>query len=70
MAHAAETEMAANLRKLELIAVDEIVDYERIASLDSPFREMVSWAYMQIAGRPGLPERDFDAWYKEICDAL
>lgn len=62
--------MAANLRKLELVAVDEIADYERIASLDSPFREMVSWAYMQIAGRPGLPERDFDAWCKEVCDTL
>ena len=62
--------MAANLRKLELIAVDEIAAYERIASLDSPFREMVSWAYMQIAGRPGLPERDFDAWCKEVCAAL
>lgn len=62
--------MAANLRELELVAVDEIANYERIASLDSPFREMVSWAYMQIAGRPGLPERDFDAWCKEVCDTL
>lgn len=62
--------MAANLRKLELVPVDTIGDYERIASLDSPFREMVSWAYMQIAGRPGLPERDFDAWYDEVCNSL
>ena len=63
--------MAADLRRLELIPVNDIEkNYKIIASLDSPFREMVSWAYMQIAGRPGLPERDFDAWGKEILDAL
>ena len=63
--------MAADLRRLELIPENDIEkNYKIIASLDSPFREMVSWAYMQIAGRPGLPERDFDAWYKEIRDAL
>lgn len=63
--------MAADLRRLELIPEEDIEkNYKIIASLDSPFREMVSWAYMQIAGRPGLPERDFDAWYKEIRNEL
>ena len=63
--------MAANLRTLELVPVKKIAEnYERVASLDSPFREMVSWAYMQIAGRPGLPERDLDSWAKEISEEL
>ena len=63
--------MAANLRALDLVPVKEIAkNYERVASLDSPFREMVSWAYMQIAGRPGLPERNLDEWAKEISEAL
>ena len=30
----------------------------RIASLDSPFREFVGWAYLQISCRPGVPPRD------------
>ncbi len=68
--------MAANLRDLELIPADEIgtpdlvgtAKYVRVASLDSPFREMVSWAYLQIAGRPGLPNRNFDKWIKEILE--
>ena len=70
--------MAANLRDLELIPADEIgtsdsmntkkYEYVRVASLDSPFREVVSWAYIQIAGRPGLPNRDFDKWIEEILE--
>lgn len=66
--------MAADLRDLQLISVDAIgnpdstgtVEYEIVASLDSPFREMVSWTYLQIAGRPGLPDRDFGKWIEEI----
>ncbi len=62
--------MVANLRDLELIPLFNVGPggrpFLRIASLDSPFREMVSWAYMQVAGRPGLPERDFVSWRDEI----
>ena len=64
--------MAANLRELELIPLHEIglkdTEFIRIASLDSPFRELVSWAYIQISGRPGLPNRDFESWRDEIMD--
>lgn len=65
--------MAANLRDLELIPIDDIGDakeFSVIASIDSPFRELVSWAYHQITCRPGLPERDKDAWAKEIKNAI
>lgn len=68
--------MAANLRNLKLVPADtvmppglpEAAKYVRIASLDSPFREMVSWAYLQIAGRVGLPSRDIDGWIEEIFE--
>ena len=63
--------MAANLRNLELIDLEKIgaggeFEYYRIASCDSPFRELVAWAYMQNAARPGLPERDLKTWAEEI----
>jgi len=66
--------MAANLRDLALIPVEDIgmsdKPFLRIASLDSPFRELIAWAYMQTAGRPGLPDRDCDSWRDEIIDKL
>ena len=62
--------MAVNLRELELIPIPDIglkdERFVRIASLDSPFRELVSWAYVQVSGRPGLPDRDFTSWRDEI----
>ena len=61
--------MAANLRDLELISIANIADekrFVRIASIDSPFRELIAWAYMQTACRPGLPDRDLESWAQEI----
>ena len=62
--------MVASLRELELIPLGDIgigsKPFLRIASLDSPFREMVSWAYLQVSGRPGVPDRDFESWRDEI----
>lgn len=66
--------MTADLRNLEFIPVKDInlsdAAFLRIASLDSPFRELVSWAYLQIACRPGMPDRDFDSWRDEIIALL
>jgi len=61
--------MAADLRQLELIRFGEIGnngEFRRVASIDSPFRELISWAHMQTACRPGLPDRDIESWSKEI----
>lgn len=59
--------MAANLRDLELVRFEWIKEhYEIVASIDSPFRELVAWAYMQVGCRPGLPDRDFAAWCEDI----
>jgi len=64
--------MAATLRSLELLPWKDIVEkgcegsYWRVASVDSPFRELVSWAYLQNAARPGLPDRDVHSWLEDI----
>jgi len=61
--------MAADLRQLELISFDKIseeAEFVRVASMDSPFRELISWAYMQTGCRPGLPDRNLDDWCDEI----
>ena len=68
--------MAANLRNLDLISIGKIGDkdsdkeFHRVASIDSPFREIIAWAYMQIACRPGLPDRDTLKWAKEIVEDI
>jgi len=62
--------MAADLRKLGFTPMEKIglsgTEYLRVVSIDSPFRELVSWAYLQIGCRPGLPDRDCDSWSQEI----
>lgn len=67
--------MMANLRDLDLIPFDDVSDREdsrfvRVASTSSPFRESLAWAYLQSAARPGLPDRDFSSWAKEITASL
>ena len=63
--------MMADLTDLELIPISDVIrtgngHYHVVASMDSPFRELVSWAYLQSAGRPGLPDRDLDSWSHDI----
>ena len=75
--------MTANLKRLELIPLCKIdaghhteaqdarrIEFERVASTDSPFREMVVWAYLSVTGRPGLPDVELDTWLNEISDYL
>jgi hypothetical protein len=66
--------MAADFRNLELISLKEIGNdkepFLRVASVDTPFRELVAWAYITNAARPGLPDRDFESWADEIIAAL
>ena len=64
--------MLADLRDLCLIPVDEVGKpplndkYIRVASIDSPYREMIAWIYSNFTGRPGIPDRDFSNWIEEI----
>ena len=69
--------MAANLKDLQLIPIEEIgannendTKYKVVASVDSPFRETVAWAYVQTAARPGLPDRNIESWKREIGESL
>jgi len=66
--------MAANLRSLDLINMEDISregspdkPFSRVASIDSPFREQVVWAFLSVAGRPGVPDRDFQEWAAELA---
>ena len=71
--------MAADLRNLELLAWDEVRSegaggpsqeekrvFQRVASTDSPFRELVGWAYLRVTGRPGMPEVYIERWLDDI----
>ena len=69
--------MAVNLKNLSLVPYTEIATardqpkaFFRIASVDSPFRERLAWAYLQVAGRPGVPEVDREALADSISQAL
>ena len=62
--------MLANLKSLEMIdlkaiSLDENANecrFVRVTSIDSPFREMATWAYLRVAGTPGLPDRNLEEW--------
>ena len=69
--------MAVSLRDLELLPYDDILPpgggeakYERLASIDSPFREQLAWAYLRVGSRPGVPDRDIETWAEDVlaCD--
>jgi response regulator of citrate/malate metabolism len=76
--------LAVSLRDLELLEIKEAAtgrikvvssdetesEFIRVASIDSPFREQIAWAYLEIACRPGIPDRNMDAWTNEILDHL
>ncbi len=62
--------MCADFKDLDVIATYAIkpggeckVDgYERVVSVDSPFRERIAWAFMNTAARPGVPQVDLQRW--------
>jgi CTP synthase len=67
--------MTVELKRLKLIDLNLIGDgegceYCRVVSVDSPFREMIIWAYLQVTGRPGLPDRDFNGWADQIYGSV
>jgi CTP synthase len=68
--------MVATLKDLEVIQYTAIrpahggePEYERVASIDSPFREQVAWAFLSTIARPGMPDRDLGPWAQEIATA-
>jgi CTP synthase len=71
--------MVVDLKRLELLKLQKVAldkddrldqtDFFRVASMDSPFRERVTWRYVETTGRPGLPVLDKDALEKDIVRA-
>jgi len=68
--------MVANLKGLEVIKWESVGpidstthDFVRVASIDSPFREQVAWAYLTTSARPGMPDRDLKPWAVEVVKA-
>lgn len=63
--------MAIKLRDTELLPFNKWQEqFTRIASIDSPFREQIAWAHMQIASRPALPDRDLGVWIESILSTV
>ena len=68
--------LSVNLKQLEFIPLEKIAlnsnsislehTYFRVASIDSPFREQIVWAYMITSCRPGMPNRDMNLWAKDL----
>ncbi len=68
--------LVVNLKNLEVLKYESIAPtdptvpgFDRIASIDSPFREQVAWAYLTTAARPGMPDRDLKPWAEELVKA-
>ena len=62
--------MVANLKSLELIKYENIKNdesgvFRRFVSVDSPFREQMTWAFLHTGCRPGAPDRDTETWAKQ-----
>lgn len=51
--------MIVDARDILLLSMERFHhEYERIASVDSPFREHIVWTFIQAQGRPNLPDHD------------
>lgn len=60
-------DLAVNLKKLELINLREFKsEYKIVASLSSPYKERLVWAYMQNACRPGVPDLAVEKWIENM----
>ena len=63
--------MAADMQRLDLARFEDVRrDFNVVASIDSPFREVIAWAYMRTIARPGLPERDTKTWVTKIVSSM
>ena len=70
--------MAIQFRKLDILQISgnnklvsfDGTEYERIVSMDSPFREQLTWAYLELAGRIGVPDRNMTNWVECVMDLI
>jgi len=69
--------MCADFRKLNVHDYVEDADgnygvpgFDRVVSVDSPFRERVAWAFMNTNCRPGIPGVDLSRWIDMFYPAV
>lgn len=61
-------DLVIDLKKISLIKIDQINEsYEKVASLTSPYKERLMWAYMHNACRPGVPDLAVEKWLEKLC---
>lgn len=61
-------DLVIDLKKISLIKIDQINEqYEKIASLNNPYKERLMWAYMHNACRPGVPDLAVEKWIEKLC---
>lgn len=53
-------DVVADLQRVASIGCDELKSYRKIASLDSPFAEALSYQFNRYIGRVGKPDLDID----------
>ena len=58
-------DLLVDFKTFHLITPEHMDNYDRIVSIDSPFREQMSWSFISLTGRPGVPDRDFSTWATE-----
>ena len=60
-------DVVVNMKNLALIHKDELSSkYVKVASLNTPYKERLVWAYMQTACRPGVPDLSVEAWANNL----
>ncbi|MBK9289282.1 MAG: hypothetical protein IPN38_16765 [Flavobacteriales bacterium] len=67
--------MVVDVKSLDLVSRSDIGKggehrYHRVTSVDSPFRERIAWAYIQVAGRPGVPDLDAMKMAETLIDIV
>ena len=71
--------MVLDLKSLEVVERTKIAvlqdtpaadsEFVRIASMDSPFREALSWRFTHTVGRPGYPDHDETSLAQDVVEA-
>ena len=62
-------DLVVDMQKLRSVPHEEVDDFERIASLDSPFAESAINRYNRYYGRVGTPDIDADGALERIRSA-
>lgn len=62
-------DVVADFQSVSSIATDQLEDYEKVASLDSPFAEALSQRFNRYMGRVGTPDLDIGSVVRRLQDS-